>query len=220
MNDRIEDALEALAKGRPILVADDENRENEGDFIVAAEAATPENVNLLITEGRGLLCAAMPIQRARTLSLERAPSRGGPPALHGTAFTESVDYVHGTTTGISAGDRSATLMALADPEAKSTDFARPGHVFPLLAEDGGVLVRPGHTEATVDLCRLAGLSGVGVLCEILNTDGTMARWPDLERLASRLGLVLVTVEQLIRWRKGSGPSLRDVEDWKEKGETA
>jgi 3,4-dihydroxy 2-butanone 4-phosphate synthase/GTP cyclohydrolase II len=197
----IEEALKALAAGRPILVADNEDRENEGDFIVAAEAATPEIVNLLITEGRGLVCAALPPSRAQDLSLECRPTLSGPPALHGTAFTESVDYIHGTTTGISTADRSATLKALADPKARGDDFARPGHVFPLLSEEGGVLTRPGHTEATVDLCRLAGFSGVGVLCEILNPDGSMARRPDLERLARRLDLVLVTVEQLIFWRQ-------------------
>lgn len=216
----IEDALKALQNGRPILVADDENRENEGDFVMAAEAATPELVNLFVTEGRGLLCAAMPLRRAQSLNLERAPSRGGPAALHGTAFTDSVDYVHGTTTGISAGDRSATLMALADSHAQSSDFARPGHIFPLLAEDGGVLVRPGHTEATVDLCRLAGLSGVGVLCEVLNTDGSMARWPDLERLAARLQLVLITVEQLVQWTRGRQAASHETQEWKIRGETA
>jgi len=194
----IEDAVEALKRGRPILVADDEDRENEGDFIVAAEFATPEVVNLFAIEGRGLICAAMPGERAEELNLRLALGRG-PAALHGTAFTESVDFRHGTTTGISAADRSATLKALALPGSRPDDFARPGHVFPILARAGGVLERRGHTEATVDLCRLAGLSGVGALCEVMNLDGTMARWPDLQVLARRLDLVLITVERLVAW---------------------
>lgn len=201
MKKTIEEALAALAAGKIILVADDEDRENEGDFIVAAEMATPEAVNFLASQGRGLICAALPPDRARALSLGVTAHRHGPPALHGTAFTESVDYVHGTTTGISAGDRSATLRALADPNAQGDDFARPGHVFPLVAAPAGVLERRGHTEATVDLCRLAGLSGVGVLCEVLNADGTMARYPDLETVAHRWDLVLVTVEDLVLWRQ-------------------
>jgi 3,4-dihydroxy 2-butanone 4-phosphate synthase/GTP cyclohydrolase II len=195
---RIEDALAELAAGRAIIVADDENRENEGDFIVAAEYATPEVVNLFAVEGRGLICAALPVERAKELKL-KTPKRSGPPALHGTAFTDSVDFRHGTTTGISAADRSATLTALAAKSTRPSDLARPGHVFPILAKKGGVRERRGHTEATVDLCRLAGLSGVGVLCEVMNLDGTMARWPDLQILAKRLGLVLITVEQLAAW---------------------
>lgn len=196
----IESALRALANGKVILVADDEDRENEGDFIVAAEAATPQVVNFLATEGRGLICAALPPERAQDLALEVVRPRFGPTPLHGTAFTESVDYIRGTSTGISASDRSATLKALASPSTTANDFARPGHVFPLVAARGGVLDRRGHTEASVDLCRFAGLSGVGVLCEVLNSDGTMARWPDLRHIAQKWGLVLVTVEQLVRWR--------------------
>lgn len=196
----IQDALEALASGLPILVADDENRENEGDLICAAEHATAEMVNLFATEGRGLICAALFPDRARALGLSVDRPAGGAPVLHGTAFTASVDLVHGTTTGISCADRSATLRALADPGSVPTDFARPGHVFPLVARKGGVLVRRGHTEATVDLCRLAGLSGTGVLCEVLNPDGTMARWDDLKALALRLGIPLVTVEALAAYR--------------------
>jgi 3,4-dihydroxy 2-butanone 4-phosphate synthase/GTP cyclohydrolase II len=201
---RIEDAVAALARGGIILVADDEDRENEGDFIVAAEFATAAAVNLMATEGRGLICAALPPERAKQLNL-KLPVTAGPAALHGTAFTDSVDYRHGTTTGISAADRGLTLRALADPATRPDDLARPGHVFPILARPGGVLERRGHTEATVDLCRLAGLSGVGVLCEVMNADGTMARWPDLQKLAARLNLVLITVEQLAAWtaqRKG------------------
>ncbi len=200
MKHTIDEALQALASGRPILVADDESRENEGDLIVAAEFATPEAVNLMVTEGRGLVCAALPPDRAHRLNLAVDRPEGGAPALHGTAFTASVDWVHGTTTGISCADRSATLKGLADPAAQAVDFARPGHVFPLIAQRGGVLERRGHTEATVDLCRLAGLSGVGVLCEVLNTDGTMARWHDLAALSARLAIPLVTVEDLAVYR--------------------
>ena len=196
----IEEAIEALASGLAVLVADDEDRENEGDFICAAEHATPEMVNLFAGEARGLMCAALPPPLAEHLGLELASTRGGPPALHGTAFTSSVDWVHGTSTGISCADRSATFRGLASPEAQAHDFARPGHVFPLIAKAGGVLERRGHTEATVDLCRLAGLSGVGVLCEVLRPDGTMARYADLEVLAARLGIPLITVEALAAFR--------------------
>ena len=207
----IEEALQALASGLPILVADDEGRENEGDLICAAEHADPAMVNLFITEGRGLVCAALPPNRAATLGLGLASTVGGPSALHGTAFTQSVDYIHGTTTGISAADRAASFQALADPAARADDFARPGHVFPLIAKAGGVLERRGHTEATVDLCQLAGLSGVGVLCEVLNPDGTMARWTDLEKLGARLGIPLVTVEALAAHRARTGNPLTVVE---------
>jgi len=195
---RIEDAIAALKRGGIILVADDEDRENEGDFILAAEFATPQAVNLLATEGRGLICATLPVERAKELNL-KLPVSNGPAPLHGTAFTDSVDYRHGTTTGISAADRSATLKALAAKTTKPNDLARPGHIFPILAQPGGVRERRGHTEASVDLCRLAGLSGVGVLCEVMNADGTMARWPDLQKLAARLNMVLITVEQLAVW---------------------
>lgn len=205
----IEDALEALASGLPVLVADDEGRENEGDLIVAGEWATADVVNLLITEGRGLVCAALPPPRARALGLEVDRS-GTTAALHGTAFTASVDYVHGTTTGISCEDRSATLRALADPTSQPADFARPGHVFPLVAHPDGVLGRRGHTEATVDLCRLAGLSGVGVLCEVLNPDGTMARGPELQAMARRLGIPFLTVEALVRHRARTENPLRPL----------
>lgn len=200
MRHTVEEAVRALASGLPILVADDKTRENEGDLILAAEFATPEAVNLLVTEGRGLVCAALPPDRAARLNLAVDRPAGGAPALHGTAFTPSVDWVHGTTTGISCADRSATLRGLAAPESVAADFARPGHVFPLIARSGGVLERRGHTEATVDFCRLAGLSGVGVLCEVLNTDGTMARWDDLAALSCRLGIPLVTVEDLAAYR--------------------
>jgi 3,4-dihydroxy 2-butanone 4-phosphate synthase/GTP cyclohydrolase II len=196
----IPEALEALASGLPILVADDADRENEGDLVVAAEFATPGVVNFLARRGRGLLCAALAPDRAQALGLGVDRPGGGPDALHGTAFTASVDLVHGTTTGISAADRSATFRALANPSARPGDFARPGHVFPLVARPDGVWERRGHTEATVDLCRLAGLSGVGVLCEVMNDDGTMARLPDLESLARDEGIPLVTVADLVVYR--------------------
>lgn len=196
----VEEALEAIASGLPILVADDTDRENEGDFVIAAEHATPEVVNLFAAEGRGLICAALPADRGKDLSLSVERYQQGGQARHGTAFTASVDYLVGTSTGISCADRSATLRALADPRSRPDDFGRPGHVFPLIARSGGVLERRGHTEATVDLCRLAGLSGVGVLCEVMLPDGTMARWPDLQQLARRLGLPLITVEALAAFR--------------------
>lgn len=200
MMNTIEETIQALASGLPVLVADDEDRENEGDLIVAAEYATPELVNLFAREGRGLVCAALPPERAAALKLRAERPGGGPPALHGTAFTASVDYAVGTSTGISCADRSATLRALADPAARADDFARPGHVFPLAAKPDGVLERRGHTEAAVDLCRLAGLSGAAAICEVLRPDGEMARWPELQALAARLGIPLATVEALARYR--------------------
>ncbi len=194
----IEEALQALRKGGIIIVVDDEDRENEGDFILSADLATPETVNFLSREGCGLICAALDSSRAEILNL-KIPQ--GNSSLHGTAFTDSVDYIHGTTTGISASDRCATFLALADQKTIPADLARPGHVFPLIAKNGGVLERRGHTEATVDLCRLAGLSAVGILCEILNPDGTMARLPQLENIAKKYNLPLISVEQLVLYRK-------------------
>lgn len=205
----IPDALDALRSGLPVLVADDEGRENEGDLIVAAEFATPDVINLFATEGRGLMCAALSPVRARELELSLVYDPQGPGALHDTAFTTSVDYRIGTTTGISAADRSATFQALGRPSAHPKDFSRPGHAFPLIAKEGGVLERRGHTEATLDLCRLAGLSGTGVLCEVLNSDGTMARFDDLERLSRRLGIPLVTVEALWQYRVLTEQPLRE-----------
>lgn len=198
----VEEATAQIARGGIVIVVDDADRENEGDFIMAASCATPESVNFLAAEGRGLICAALEENRARALDLRvQGRSDEGPAPLHGTAFTESIDYVRGTTTGISASDRSATFMALADPTSRVDDFARPGHVFPLVARNGGVIARRGHTETTVDLCRLAGLEPVGVLCEILNPDGSMARLPQLRELACRFDMPLVSVEQLTIWRK-------------------
>lgn len=194
----IEDALKEIAAGRIVIVTDDEDRENEGDFVMAAEKATPEAVNFMATHGRGLICVSAPAERIDALGLQ--PMTQSNTSLFGTPFTESIDLAHGTTTGISAFDRAATVRAFADPLRGPGDFARPGHVFPLRARDGGVLRRAGHTEASVDLARLAGLYPAGMLCEILAEDGTMAKLPVLLRLAGRFGLKVVTVDALIRHR--------------------
>lgn len=198
MLDKIEDAIADIAKGRVVIVVDDEERENEGDFVAAAEAMTPELVNFMVTHGRGMLCA--PITEARAHELELDMMVGMNTSLHGTPFTVTIDYLHGTTTGISASDRSKTLLALADEKTKPSDFARPGHIFPLRAVDEGVLRRAGHTEATVDLARLAGLKPAGALCEIMNADGTMARLPQLREIAAEFNLKIVSVQDLIKYR--------------------
>ncbi|MGC8897079.1 MAG: bifunctional 3,4-dihydroxy-2-butanone-4-phosphate synthase/GTP cyclohydrolase II [Bacteroidota bacterium] len=194
----IEEAIEEVRSGRLLIVVDDEARENEGDFVLAAERITPEIVNFMLAKGRGVFCAPMAAERADALGL--LPMVESNTSLHETSFTVSVDYIHGTTTGVSAADRAATIRALVDPHTKPSDLARPGHVFPLRAAEGGVLRRAGHTEAVVDLCRLAGLSPVGVLCEIMNPDGTMARVPQLYRLARKHGLKMITVRDLIEYR--------------------
>lgn len=194
----IDEAVADLRKGKLIIVVDDEDRENEGDFVAAAEKATPETVNFMTKFGRGVLSAPLTAQRAQELRL--FPMVESNTSLHETPFTVSVDYIHGTTTGVSASDRSATVRALIDPKTKPSDLARPGHVFPLRAMEGGVLRRAGHTEAVVDLCRLAGFYPAGILCEILNEDGTMARLPDLEKIAVRFNLSIVSVRSLIEYR--------------------
>jgi 3,4-dihydroxy 2-butanone 4-phosphate synthase/GTP cyclohydrolase II len=194
----IDEALAALRQGRVIIVVDDEDRENEGDFAAAAELATAETINFFVREGRGVLCAPVTRERAATLGLD--PMVDVNTSIHETPFTISVDLLHGTTTGVSAADRAATVRALADPATKPSDLARPGHIFPLRALDGGVLRRAGHTEAVVDLCRLAGLQPTGVLTEILNEDGTMARLPQLQGLAQKYGLVIISVRSLIEYR--------------------
>ena len=206
--DAIEDALAALRAGKVILVVDDEDRENEGDFVVAAEHITPEIVNLFATEGRGLICAPMSKERAMALGLDAMVPTGD--ALHGTAFTVSVDAAQGVTTGISASDRAHTLRLLAKASSRPEDLVRPGHVFPLLAQRGGVLVRKGHTEATVDLMQLAGLSPVGVLVEILNEDGSMARRPDLARLRERYGMPMISVAQVVQHRLTRESTVEEV----------
>lgn len=194
----IESALEDLKAGKILIVVDDEDRENEGDFVAAAEHITPETINFFVKEGRGVVCAPLTHERARALMLE--PMVDANTSLHETPFTVSVDYIHGTTTGVSAADRAATVRALINPGVNPSDFARPGHIFPLRASDGGVLRRAGHTEAVVDLCRIAGLSPAGVLCEILNEDGSMARVPELMNLSAKFNLKIITVRSLIEYR--------------------
>lgn len=194
----IDEAIEVFRAGKIVIVVDDEDRENEGDFVVAAEKVTPEIVNFLTREGRGVVCAPITGARATELGLDSMVEANT--SLHETPFTISVDFIHGTTTGVSAADRAATIRALIDPSTKPSDLARPGHIFPLKAADGGVLRRAGHTEAVVDLCRLAGLSPAGVLCEILNEDGSMARVPELQHLARKFGMKLISVRNLIEYR--------------------
>ncbi|MBE9466120.1 bifunctional 3,4-dihydroxy-2-butanone-4-phosphate synthase/GTP cyclohydrolase II [Dyadobacter subterraneus] len=197
--DSIEDAIEAIRNGQMIVVVDDEDRENEGDFICAAELVTPEIINFMAKEGRGLICA--PITEERCVELELDMMVGNNTALHETAFTVSVDLLgNGCTTGISASDRAKTIQALVNPDTKPSDLGRPGHIFPLRAKKGGVLRRTGHTEAAIDFARLAGLAPAGVLVEILNEDGSMARLPQLREIANRFNLKLVSVKDLIEYR--------------------
>ncbi len=195
----IPEALSDLRAGKVVIVVDDENRENEGDFVGAAQMATPQMVNFMAKYGRGLICVSITPERAQELDLQPMVQRNT--ARLGTAFTESVDYIHGTTTGISAYDRAATIKALIDPNTKPEDLARPGHIFPLVAVRGGVLRRAGHTEASVDLARLAGLYPAGVLCEIMSDDGTMARLPELVKIAQKFNLKIVTIADLIEYRR-------------------
>ncbi|NUK31176.1 bifunctional 3,4-dihydroxy-2-butanone-4-phosphate synthase/GTP cyclohydrolase II [Parageobacillus sp. VR-IP] len=197
MFDTIEAALEALKQGEVIIVCDDEDRENEGDFVALAEKATPEVINFMIKYGRGLVC--VPITEELADKMDLAPMVNHNTDSHGTAFTVSIDY-KSTTTGISAYERSMTIQALLDPNAKASDFKRPGHVFPLVAKKGGVLRRAGHTEAAVDLARLCGAKPAGVICEIIKEDGTMARVPDLRKIADEFGLKMITIKDLIQYR--------------------
>lgn len=195
----IEEALEDIKQGKVIIVIDDEDRENEGDFVTAARNATPEVINFMATHGRGLICAPLTEERAQELKLDMmVPSNT---SLHETPFTVSVDLLgFGCTTGISASDRSKTVKALIDPSIKASDFGRPGHIFPLKSKPGGVLRRTGHTEATVDLSVLAGFEPCGVLVEILNEDGTMARLPQLVKIAEKFDLKIITIKDLIAYR--------------------
>ncbi|TCV76165.1 3,4-dihydroxy-2-butanone 4-phosphate synthase [Neorhizobium sp. R1-B] len=197
---KIEDALEALALGRMIVVVDDEDRENEGDIIAASQSVTAETIAFMMNHARGLICVAMEGDRLDALDIPLMVPRNT--ESHKTAFTVSVDYIPGTTTGISASDRAATVRALVDPQAQPDDFARPGHIFPLRAHPNGVVARPGHTEAAVDLCRLAGLEPSGVICEVAKEDGTMARLPDLLEFAARHEMPLITIADLISHVKG------------------
>lgn len=193
-----EEAISAVARGEMLIVVDDEGRENEGDFIMAAEAVTPEAINAMATHGRGLICVPISADTAKRLDLPLMVTHNT--EVNRTAFTVSVDAVNGTTTGASAFDRAATIRAIADPESRPQSFRRPGHVFPLQAVRGGVLQRAGHTEAAVDLARLAGLQPAGVLCEIMDAAGHMARVPELEQLADHLGCGLFTIRDLIAYR--------------------
>ena len=196
----VERAAEQLRRGRMIVVTDDADREGEGDLMAAAVSVTDEQVNLMAREARGLICCAIDAARAELLALG-VQVDSLRESLHGTAFTQSVDWVHGTTTGISAGDRGATLRGLADDASRPEDFGRPGHIFPIVARAGGVLERGGHTEAAVDLCRLAGIPAACAICEIMNDDGSMARGKDLDSLALRLGLHIVSVADIVRYRR-------------------
>jgi len=194
----VEEAIEEIKNGKVVIVVDDEDRENEGDFICAAEYITPDIVNFMVTHGRGMLCVALSKKRLDELNLPLMVDSNS--ALHGTQFTVTVDAIEGTTTGISAADRALTIKKLVDENSKPGDFARPGHIFPLRAFDEGVLRRAGHTEAAVDLCRLANLKPAGVLCEILREDGEMARVPELIEVAKKFNLKILTVQELIQYR--------------------
>ena len=194
----VPEAIEIFRRGEMLILVDDEDRENEGDFVCAAQCVTPEIVNFMAMHGRGMICVAMAAERVEALGLPLMVTKNT--ALMGTNFTVSVDAVHGTTTGISAADRAQTIRVLADPNSRPEDLARPGHIFPIRARRAGVLRRAGHTEGVSDLARLAGLEPCGLLCEILNADGTMARMPDLEKIAAAHNLKIVTIQDLIAHR--------------------
>jgi len=196
---KISGAIEDIREGKIIIVCDDEDRENEGDMIMAAEKVTPEAVNFMSKYARGLMCVPLTNEWLEKLELNQMVTDNT--ARMGTRFTVSVDYLEGTTTGISAFDRAATIKALSDINTNPKDLGRPGHIFPLQSRDGGVLARAGHTEATVDLSRLAGLEPCGVLCEILDDDGKMARVPRLMELAKEFNMKIVTVKDLIKYRR-------------------
>ncbi len=208
----VERAIREIREGRMVIVVDDETRENEGDLIMAAEKITPEAVNFIAKEGRGLICVPMTGEDLDELDLH--PMVADNTSRMSTAFAVSVDAIEGTTTGISAHDRSTTIRALVDPATKPRDLARPGHIFPLRAADGGVLRRAGHTEAAVDLARLAGLQPAGVLCEIMSDDGSMARLPELRELSERHGLALVSIKDLIAYRQRTERLVRRVAETK------
>lgn len=198
MLNTIEEAIEDFRNGKFLIVVDDEDRENEGDFIIAAEMISPEKVNFMLHEGRGVLCAPLPQRRCRELGLTRQTEDNT--SVLGTPFTIMVDKIEGCTTGVSAHDRAATILALADPASKAGDFGRPGHISPLYAQEEGVLRRAGHTEAAVDLARLAGLRPAAALIEIMNEDGSMARMPELQMVATKFGLKIISIRDLIAYR--------------------
>lgn len=204
----IEEALADIRQGKMIVMVDDEDRENEGDLVMAAEKVTPEAINFMATYGRGLICAPLTSQRIRDLQLDPMVQQNTDP--NGTAFTVSVDAAE-CTTGISAHERAATVKILVNPDSKPGDLRRPGHIFPLQAREGGVLVRAGHTEGSVDLARLAGLIPAGVICEIMNDDGSMARVPDLLKFVEKHSLKIVTIKDLIRYRRQTEKLVEMVE---------
>ncbi|WP_026700194.1 bifunctional 3,4-dihydroxy-2-butanone-4-phosphate synthase/GTP cyclohydrolase II [Salibacterium aidingense] len=197
MFDPIEEAIYELMQGKTVIVCDDEDRENEGDFVALADQITPESINFMITHGRGLVCTPITEQKANELELHPMVDQNTDP--HGTAFTVSIDH-ESTTTGISAAERAETIQALLDPDNKSRHFKRPGHVFPLIAKNGGVLRRAGHTEAAIDLARLSGSEPAGVICEVIKDDGEMARVPDLRKIADEHELKMITIKDLIQYR--------------------
>ncbi|HKI79644.1 MAG TPA: bifunctional 3,4-dihydroxy-2-butanone-4-phosphate synthase/GTP cyclohydrolase II [Ignavibacteriaceae bacterium] len=206
----VEEAIEEIKQGKVIIVVDDEDRENEGDFICAAEYVTPDIINFMVTHGRGMVCAALNGKRLDELGLPLMVDSNS--ALHGTQFTVTVDAIDGTTTGISAADRALTIKKLINKNSKAEDFAKPGHIFPLRAFNEGVLRRAGHTEAAVDLCRLAKMKPAGVLCEILKENGEMARVPELIEIAERFGLKILTVKDLIKYRLQSEKLIEKITD--------
>jgi 3,4-dihydroxy 2-butanone 4-phosphate synthase/GTP cyclohydrolase II len=210
--DSIEDAVEDIRNGKMIIVVDDESRENEGDFVAAAEMVSPEMINFMATNGRGLICAPLTEKRCEELDLDLMVGKNT--VLHNTQFTVSVDLIgHGCTTGISAHDRSQTVKALTMEGTKAEDLGRPGHIFPLRAKEGGVLRRTGHTEAAIDLARIAGLKPAGLLVEILNEDGTMARLPELMKVAEKYDLKIVSIEDLVAYRMQHDSLIDKIEDF-------
>ena len=204
----IEEAIQEIREGKILIVVDDEDRENEGDFIMAAEKVTPEAVNFMAKHGRGLICLPTTARRLEELGLSMMVDKNT--AKMGTPFTVSVDAIRGTTTGISAFDRAQTIKVFIDPATKPSDLAKPGHIFPLSAREGGVLKRAGHTEAVVDLTKLAGLYPSGALCEIMSEDGTMARVPELQRITREFGLKIATIADLIKYRRRTEKLVRRV----------
>ena len=209
MFDSIESAINDIKDGKLVVVVDDEDRENEGDFIAAASRVTPEVINFMSKHGRGLICAPLPEERCDELGLELMVNNNT--ALHETAFTVSIDLLgHGCTTGISAHDRAKTIQALIDPATQPADLGKPGHIFPLRARKGGVLRRAGHTEATIDLARLAGLEPAGVLVEIMNEDGSMARLPELKEIAKKYDLKLISIKDLIEYRLKTDSLIEEI----------
>ena len=194
----IEEAADEIRLGRMIIIVDDEDRENEGDLVCAAELVSPEMINFMAVHGRGLIC--LPLTEERCDELQLTPQAHNNTSKLGTAFTISIEAREGVTTGISAADRATTILTAVHPDTRPTDLARPGHIFPLRAKRGGVLVRPGQTEASIDICRIAGLTPAAVICEIMNDDGTMARLPELEVFAERHGLKIISVADLVRYR--------------------